>query len=103
MAREGSVRKFVHEVQQITWSARYALRRGQPARFITERAVFDLTPDGLALVEVAEGIDVRRDVLDQIPFPVLVPREPARMDARIFAPEPMRLRELEIWQGADGR
>ena len=103
VVREGTVQKFVPKVQQITWSARYALQHGQPARFITERAVFDLTPDGLTLAEVADGIDVRRDILDQIPFPVLVPQEPSRMDARIFAPEPMRLRDLEIWHGATER
>lgn len=103
VTREGTVRKFVPEVQQITWSARYALQQRQPARFITERAVFDLTSDGLALTEVAAGIDVRRDVLDLIPFPVLIPREPERMDARIFGREPMRLRALEVWQGATDR
>lgn len=101
--KEGSVRKFVPRVQQVTWSAQYALRNGQPARYITERAVFELTSDGLALTEVAEGIDVRRDVLDQIPFPVLVPGEPRQMDHRVFAPRAMGLRSWPAWQGATGR
>jgi len=98
VVKEGSVRKLVPEVQQVTWSGPFAMRQGQPARFITERAVFDLTPDGLVLVEVAEGIDIRRDVLEQIPFRVLVPREPAFMDPRIFSPEPMGLREDAVWR-----
>ncbi len=98
VVREGSARKFVPEVQQVTWSGQYARQQGQPARFITERAVFDLTPDGLVLTEVAEGIDVGKDVLAQIPFPVLVPREPARMDPRIFSSGPMGLRDDPAWQ-----
>lgn len=98
IVKEGSVRKFVPEVQQVTWSGPFALQRGQPARFITERAVFDLTSDGLVLVEVAEGIDIRRDVIEQVPFQILVPREPALMDPRIFSPEPMGLKKDPIWQ-----
>ena len=94
---EGRVKKFVEQVQQITWSGSFALRRGQPARFITERAVFDLTPDGLKLIEVAEGIDIKRDVLDQIPFPIIVPENVAKMDPRLFAPEPMGFRQDPKW------
>ena len=97
VVNEGRVKKFVEQVQQITWSGAFALRRGQPARFITERAVFDLTPDGLMLIEVAEGIDIKRDVLDQIPFPVIVPEDVAKMDPRLFAPEPMGFRQEPKW------
>lgn len=103
VVKEGNLRKFVPEVQQVTWSGPFAMRQGQPARFITERAVFDLTSDGMVLIEVAEGIDIRRDVLDQIPFPVLIPGEPAKMDPRIFAPEPMGLREDPMWRGEGKR
>lgn len=102
IVQEGRVRKFVDAVQQITWSARYAMEQGQPAQFITERAVFDLTRDGMMLVEVAEGVDIRQDIIAQIPFPILIPTEPKCMDPRLFAPEPMRLREDSIWRGGNG-
>ena len=91
--RRRRVKKFVEKVQEITWSGPFALRRGQPARFITERAVFDLTPDGMMLIEVAEGIDIKRDVLDQIPFPVIVPQDVARWTRGMFAPEPMGIKD----------
>lgn len=68
---EGRHAKFVSAVTQVTFSARESVARGQRVRYITERAVFDLTADGLRLLEVAPGVDTRRDVLDQIPFDVL--------------------------------
>jgi acyl CoA:acetate/3-ketoacid CoA transferase len=47
--------------------------------YVTERAVFRLTKEGLRLVEVPEGVDVQRDVLDRMSFEVAVePRLLAR-------------------------
>ncbi|NLM77315.1 MAG: acyl CoA:acetate/3-ketoacid CoA transferase [Ruminococcaceae bacterium] len=66
--QEGSVMKFVTQVQQITFSAEYAIERGQRVLYITERAVFGLTPDGLELLEIAPGIDLEKDVVRQMAF-----------------------------------
>lgn len=82
--RHGAVRKLVERVEQVTYSGAEALRRGHQATFITERAVFELTREGLVLTEVAPGIDVRRDVLDRMGFAPLVPAEPGRMDLSLF-------------------
>jgi propionate CoA-transferase len=60
--------KFVTQVQQITFSAEYAIERGQRVLYITERAVFGLTPDGLELLEIAPGIDLEKDVVRQMAF-----------------------------------
>jgi propionate CoA-transferase len=84
--REGAVQKFVAESDYITYRIGAGVRRGQQARIITERAVFDLTPEGMVLVEVAPGIDVRRDVLDRIGFPVRCSEELTTMDADLFRP-----------------
>jgi propionate CoA-transferase len=35
---------------------------------------------------VAPGLDVERDILAEMAFRPLIPKEPAPMDARIFAP-----------------
>ena len=89
---EGRCRKFLAEVGQVTFSgARALLAGGKPVLYVTERCVFQLTPAGLALVEVAPGVDLERDVLGQLSFrPIL--DEVATMDPRIFREEPMGLK-----------
>ena len=68
-------------------------QRGQPVLYITERCVLRLCDDGLELIEIAPGIDLERDVLAQMDFLPLMPAPPRLMDARIFAPGPMGLRD----------
>jgi len=84
-AKGGAVQKFVERVEQITYSGTEALRRGHRAVYVTERAMFELTAEGLVLTEVAPGIDIRRDILDRMGFQPIVRGEPKRMDAAIFA------------------
>jgi propionate CoA-transferase len=93
IAQEGNVRKFVADVEHRTFSGAYALKRGQPVLYVTERCVFRLTPNGLELVEIAPGIDIDRDILAHMDFKPIV-KDPRPMDWRIFAPELMGLRGL---------
>ncbi|MBZ9603284.1 CoA-transferase [Phyllobacterium chamaecytisi] len=81
---EGRFSKFVPDVEQITFNAQVATGKGQTVKYITERAVFRLIGGGLELFEVAPGIDVRRDVLEQIPFEVTVSDQLAEMARRHF-------------------
>jgi propionate CoA-transferase len=93
---EGRVSKYATSVEQITFNGEIASARGQHVLYVTERCVLQLTPRGLRLAEVAPGIDTERDILALLPFDILVER-PARMDARIFRPEPMNLaRQLGV-------
>ncbi len=84
IARHGEGTKLVADVEQITFSGNEAIKRGQTVLYITERAVFQLTAQGVALTEVAPGIDVRRDVLERMAFAPVIPREPAVMNAAYF-------------------
>ena len=62
------------------------LNRGQRAQIVTERAVFEVTAEGLALTEVAKGVDVRKDILEQMEFPPAnVSDRPKLMDDGLFA------------------
>jgi propionate CoA-transferase len=85
--KEGSVRKLVKRVDQITYPVRAGVvERGQTALVVTERAVFRVEPAGLALVEIADGVEVRRDVLDQMEFaPARIAEPLPKMDAALFA------------------
>lgn len=89
---EGRTSKFVERIGQITFSADYARRSGQEVLFVTERCVLRLEERGLALIEIAPGIDLERDILRLLPFRPLIDA-PREMDPAVFRAAPMRLRE----------
>ncbi len=89
--QEGKVRKFLDRVEHVTFSGKYAAQKGQPVLYVTERAVFRLTDEGMELVEIAPGVDLERDVLGRMDFKPILKGEPKWMDPRIFRPEPMGL------------
>jgi propionate CoA-transferase len=68
----------------VTFNGRYAASRGQRVLYVTERAVFEASEQGLRLVEVAPGVDVARDVLGQMEFEPIVDGEPGVVDPRLF-------------------
>jgi propionate CoA-transferase len=83
---EGKVKKFVNSVYETTFSGDEAVRRGQKAFYVTERAVFRRSPehDVLELIEIAPGIDLQKDVLDQMEFTPAISPDLRVMDPRIF-------------------
>jgi len=82
--KDGSIRKFVPQVEQVSFSGRVAVESGREILYVTERAVFQLTPKGLRLTEVAPGIDIQTQILNLIDFAPIV--ESVRpMDASCFA------------------
>ena len=87
---EGTTRKFVSTVEQITFSGPLAAATGQSVYYVTERCAFRLTLEGLQLAEVAPGIDIERDILAHMDF-VPMMREVKEMDARLYRPKPMGL------------
>ncbi len=80
----GEIVKLVDQVEQITFSGSEALRRGQEVVYVTERAVFRLSDQGLVLTDVAPGIDVGHDVVERMQFKPHIPAEPRRMPASLF-------------------
>jgi propionate CoA-transferase len=88
---EGAVPKFVEAVREVSFSGPLARRNGQDVRFITERAVFSLREEGVTLIEVAEGVDIQRDVLDRMAFAPIIPDAVGTIDPRVYAAGPMGL------------
>ena len=81
--REGRIRKFVEQVEQVSFSGEIARLRHQDVLYVTERAVFRLTPKGMKLIEIAPGIDLQRDILDQMAFRPIIDNV-ATMPDRLF-------------------
>jgi propionate CoA-transferase len=92
IVKEGKAKKFVKRVEQITFCAAQAVQQNKPVLYVTERCVFRLTPQGLALTEIAPGIDVGRDVLAHMDFEPLI-ADPEEMCPRVFRNGPMGLKE----------
>ena len=88
--KEGKSKKFVKNVQQITFSGSLAAERKQPVLYVTERCVFKVIPKGLELIEVAPGIDIERDILAHMDFTPIM-NDVKLMDKRIFHVNPMDL------------
>ena len=88
----GMLRELGTHLQQLAEddSTRVVVLEGAGASFsvgadVTERAVLELRPEGLTVVEVAPGVDLQRDVLDKAEFPLLVADPLERMDPALFS------------------
>jgi len=68
----GKHKKFVNEVQQITFNGKFSAQKGQEVLYVTERAVFKLTIEGLELIEIAPGVDLENDVLHMMEFKPII-------------------------------
>ena len=80
-------------VEQITFIGNYAKRLNKDVLYVTERAVFRLTGEGLVLIEVAPGIDIEKDILAHMDFRPLISKDICLMDASIFDEGSMGLSE----------
>jgi propionate CoA-transferase len=92
IAAEGKVKKLVPEVEHVSFSGSRAVEQGQDVTYVTERCVIRLLPDGLTVTELAPGVDLQRDVLDQAAIDLRVADRLGTMDAALFRPEPLGLR-----------
>jgi propionate CoA-transferase len=91
---EGEIKKFVATVFEKTFSGDEAVLRGQKAFYVTERAVFRRSPksDIIELIEIAPGVDLQKDVLDQMGFsPSISSSSLKTMDPRIFSKDKMNV------------
>jgi propionate CoA-transferase len=92
IVKEGKNRKFIPEVEHVTFSGRRAVELKQNVLYITERCVLRLEPEGMTVIEIAPGVDLNRDVLGQADIPLRVSESLKTMDERLFRPEPFGLK-----------
>lgn len=91
--QEGHFKKFIEKVPEITFNGSDALARGQEVYYITERAVFMLTLNGIEVIEVADGVDLQRDIIDKMAFKPEIASDLRVMDARLFNEDIMGIKE----------
>jgi propionate CoA-transferase len=90
--QEGRSNKFIKTVEQITFSGEYAVDVAQPVLYITERAVFELSSKGVALIEIAPGVDLEKDILAHMDFKPVISENLILMDEKIFKEDTMGLK-----------
>jgi acyl CoA:acetate/3-ketoacid CoA transferase len=65
--------------------------QGQDIVYVTERCVMRLMREGVTVVEIAPGVDLKCDILEQAHFPLRVAPDLKTMDHALFRPEPIGL------------
>ncbi|KJG71643.1 hypothetical protein UA70_06430 [Raoultella planticola] len=64
----GQIPKLVRKVRHITFSGPEAIKRGQEVLYVTERAIFRLTEEGVELAAIVSGVNLEQDVLQRMQF-----------------------------------
>lgn len=82
--QEGHIPKFINEIDNIDFNVENAFLLEQEIYFVTERAVFELTQQGLKLIEIAPGLDLERDILANMEFKPLIATHLNEMNSDIY-------------------
>jgi acetate CoA-transferase len=93
ITNEGRFKKFLPQVEEITFNGQEAVKQGKEVLYITERAVFQLTLDGLVLCEIAPGVDIEKDVINRMGFTPIIAENIKVMDQRLFSDGSMGIKE----------
>jgi propionate CoA-transferase len=90
--KEGKVKKLVREVEQISFSGKRAVMQGQDITYVTERCVMKLTSEGVVVTEIAPGVELQSNILDQAEFPLIISPKLRPMSSALFQPATMGLK-----------
>lgn len=82
--QEGTVKKLVKKVQQISFNGEMARKKKQNVFFVTERAIFQMGPKGPVLIEIANGVDLEKDILKQMEFKPIIADDLKRINPVIY-------------------
>jgi acyl CoA:acetate/3-ketoacid CoA transferase len=90
--KEGRVKKLVREVEQISFSGRRAVMQAQDIIYVTERCVMKLVNEGVVVTEIAPGVELQANILDQAEFPLIISPKLRPMSSALFQPGRMGLK-----------
>ena len=82
--KEGKTKKLVRAVEQITFSGRRANLQNQDVTYVTERCILKLAHEGVVVTEIAPGVELQANILDQAEFPLIISPKLKMMDAKLF-------------------
>ena len=82
--QEGRNKKFVKKVNQITFSSKNGLKKGQIIYFNTDRGVFKIIKGKITLIEIARGIRLKEDIIDQISFKISISKNLKTISKNIY-------------------
>lgn len=92
--KDGKYPKFLEQVEQVSFSGNYARQVRQKVLYVTERAVFQLKPEGLTLVEIASGIDLEKDILAKMGFKPHISPQLKTMDPVVMKEGELGLKKI---------
>ncbi len=91
--KDGPISKFVTSVYRIFFSGKEARKHDKEILYVTERAVFRLTDEGVVLEEIAPGIDLEKDILKKMEFTPNISPKLEEMEKSLFQKGKMDLRK----------
>lgn len=88
IVKEGNIRKMVQKVGQVSFNGAIARQKTQKVYIVTERAVFQLIPEGVLLTEIAPGIDLKNQILELMDFTPIISPGLKLMNEKLFNQPP---------------
>ena len=82
--QEGNHRKFVKKVNQVTFNAKDGIKRGQTIIFNTDRGVFKIINGKITLIEIARGVRLKEDIINQISFKINISKNLKKISQNIY-------------------
>ncbi len=93
IVQEGKFKKFIDKVAKKTFVASEYLKKHEDILFITERCVIRFNRNGFILEEVAPGIDIQTQIIEQCDVELHMPEGgPKLMDASLFTENDFHLK-----------
>ena len=83
--KEGKIKKLVEACEEVTFSGRCGIVQGQDVTYVTERCVMKLSPEGIIVTEIAPGVSIQENIINQSEFPLVISKNLKLIDAALFA------------------